>query len=132
MKTKAFYLLILQALFVSLYTNLSAETYTVSTVDEFKEAAGAATAGDEILVAPGVYRDAFIQFRMEGTKGQPIKIKSQIPGKAIISGKSAFHVYENNLNLTYYRQSSILVHGKRLSTLYSFHYAYIKYANHYH
>jgi len=53
--------------------------------DKIGEASFIAKAGDEIVVAPGIYRE-HVDPKNSGTKSNPIKYRSEIPGKAIISG----------------------------------------------
>lgn len=63
------------------------------------EAASIAQAGDEVMVAPGIYRE-YVNPKNSGTKSQPVIYRSQEPLKAIISGaepvKNWTH-YEGNV-----------------------------------
>jgi hypothetical protein len=52
---------------------------------EINDAARIALPGDEVLVAPGLYRE-YVDPKNGGTKEAPIVYRSEKPGKAIISG----------------------------------------------
>lgn len=52
---------------------------------EIADAARIALPGDEVLVAPGLYRE-YVNPKNGGTKDAPIVYRSEKPGKAIISG----------------------------------------------
>ena len=50
-----------------------------------QRAAELARPGDEILVAPGTYRE-YVDPAFGGTADSPIVYRAQVPGKAVISG----------------------------------------------
>lgn len=52
---------------------------------KINEAAAVAQAGDEVIVAPGIYRE-YINPKNGGAKGKPVVYRSQEPGKAVITG----------------------------------------------
>lgn len=47
-----------------------------------------AQAGDEIVMANGVWEDIEIRFTGKGAKGQPIMLRAETPGEVMIQGKS--------------------------------------------
>ena len=50
-----------------------------------QDAAECAAAGDEIIVAPGVYRE-YVNPRNAGEEGKPIVYRSEVPLGAVITG----------------------------------------------
>ncbi|TQO37955.1 poly(beta-D-mannuronate) lyase [Arenibacter algicola] len=67
-------------------TNLN--TKTVSTPQELEEAIKNVQAGDNIVMANGIWKDIQIRFIGEGTEDKPITIKAETPGKVFIEGVS--------------------------------------------
>lgn len=61
---------------------------TVKTNDELAEAISSATAGDEIIMANGVWKDVEIRFTGQGTEQKPIVLRAETPGKVFIEGRS--------------------------------------------
>ena len=61
---------------------------TVKDATELQEAIKNASAGDEIVLANGVWKDVEIKFTGKGTEDKPIKLKAETPGKVTIEGKS--------------------------------------------
>ena len=64
---------------------LSAETVTVKPGQSLQEAADKLRPGDTLLLAAGTYYQS-LSLARSGTAGNPITIKAQAPGKAIITG----------------------------------------------
>lgn len=60
----------------------------VNTQEELKTAIKNAVAGDEIVLANGVWKDVQIKFYGKGTKDAPIVLRAETPGKVTIEGVS--------------------------------------------
>ncbi|MCR9251836.1 MAG: alginate lyase [bacterium] len=60
----------------------------VSNADELKEAISKATPGTNIIMKNGEWSDVQIKFKGQGSKGNPITLKAEIPGQVIITGQS--------------------------------------------
>ena len=58
------------------------------------QAAAVAMPGDEVLVAPGIYRED-VSPRFAGTKAQPIVYRSAVPREAVITGAERITGWEN-------------------------------------
>ena len=63
-------------------------TRMVSTPEELDEALKSVEAGDDIVLANGVWKDVQIRFVGYGTEKQPITLKAETSGNVIIGGKS--------------------------------------------
>lgn len=72
-----------------------AKDIVVSTAEEFEKAA--AVPGDTIVMADGVWRDVKIEFRGNGTAEQPITLRAQTAGKAVLSGQSSLRIVGSHL-----------------------------------
>ncbi|QZT35776.1 hypothetical protein K5X82_10660 [Halosquirtibacter xylanolyticus] len=83
----------------ALSTIVSLKTTTVSSVADATVAINAATAGERIVLSPGVYNDLKMVVKASGTTTNPIIIESEIPGKAIISGDCAVELHGENIVL---------------------------------
>ncbi|AUP81569.1 alginate lyase [Flavivirga eckloniae] len=64
------------------------KTIDVSNIDELNQAIENCKAGDEIVLADGIWKDAKIEFKGKGTKQKPIVLRAQTPGKVFIEGES--------------------------------------------
>ncbi len=60
----------------------------VNDQDELSEAIKNAQAGDNIVLADGIWKDVQIKFTGEGTEAKPITLKAETPGKVFIEGVS--------------------------------------------
>ena len=60
----------------------------VTNLEELTTAIDSAKAGDQIVLANGVWKDVQIKFRGKGTKENPITIKAETAGKVSIEGQS--------------------------------------------
>ena len=60
----------------------------VSNPEELEEAISKANAGDNIVLANGVYKNLQIKFRGKGTQDNPITLKAETAGKVTIEGES--------------------------------------------
>lgn len=63
-------------------------TGMVNTAEELEVAIKNAKAGDNIVMANGIWKDLQIKFIGQGTKANPIIIKAETPGKVFIEGVS--------------------------------------------
>lgn len=80
--------LFLSLLFICTSCSKELEGLIVKTPDELNEAIQNAKAGDQIVMANGVWKDVQIKFIGEGTEKEPITIKAETPGKVFIEGVS--------------------------------------------
>lgn len=69
-------------------TNVGAETYLVDTPEAYSKAMKKLQAGDEIVLADGVWNDFEILFEAKGSKTKPVTLRGQTAGKVILSGQS--------------------------------------------
>jgi poly(beta-D-mannuronate) lyase len=70
-----------------------AKTYKVANADEFRKAAVAATAGDEIIIANGNYSGWAQTVPTNGTAAKPVLIHAETPGKVVFSGEVSKPVF---------------------------------------
>lgn len=69
---------------------LLATVFNVSNVEEFNKAAKKVQAGDQIVLASGVWQDAVLKLRnVQGTAEAPITVTVAEPTKTILSGSSS-------------------------------------------
>ena len=87
MKNKLLILGIVLLLF-SCGKNLKPEGIYVKNIDELNSAISEVTAGGEIIMANGVWKDAQIKFFGVGTEERPITLRAETPGEVIIQGQS--------------------------------------------
>lgn len=76
-------------------TNLN--TRMVGTAEELEAAIKNAEAGDNIVMANGIWKDLQIKFTGEGTVTKPITIKAETPGRVFIEGESDLKFGGKNL-----------------------------------
>ena len=85
-------LLILSVLFLIVAcgekSNLNLNVVKVNNPDELITAIDSAKAGDNIVLANGVWKDVQIKFRGKGTEDNPITLKAETAGKVTIEGES--------------------------------------------
>jgi len=60
----------------------------VNTIDELNTAIKDCKAGDQIVLANGVWKNAEIEFKGKGTKDNPITLRAETAGKVSIEGQS--------------------------------------------
>lgn len=60
----------------------------VKNSEELNTALKDSKAGDEIVLANGIWKDVEIKFRGKGTEGNPIVLRAETPGKVSIEGQS--------------------------------------------
>lgn len=65
--------------------------------EALKGAFGEAQPGDVVVMADGVWKDAEIVFRANGTAEAPVTLKAQTPGKVILSGESSLRMVGSHL-----------------------------------
>ncbi len=82
------FLLTLLAVFNSCQTDSIKSAQTVTNADELEQAISNAQAGDEIVMASGIWKDIQIRFIGQGTEAHPITLRAETPGGVIIQGKS--------------------------------------------
>ncbi len=64
----------------------------VANIEELNDAIKNAKAGDNIVLANGVWKDVQIKFTGEGTDDDPITIKAETPGEVFIEGVSNLEI----------------------------------------
>ncbi|MGY5355751.1 chondroitinase-B domain-containing protein [Wenyingzhuangia sp. IMCC45467] len=69
----------------------------VTTIKELHAKIATAKAGDEIVLANGVWKDVEIVFKANGTKENPIVLRAETPGKVFIEGISNLKIGGNHL-----------------------------------
>ena len=75
--------------FITLITLGSvANAVTVRNADEFNAAVKALRAGDEVVMAKGIWQDVELRFKGAGTQKEPITLRAEEPGNVIITGQS--------------------------------------------
>ncbi|OGS69597.1 MAG: alginate lyase [Flavobacteria bacterium RIFCSPLOWO2_12_FULL_35_11] len=67
---------------------MSSNTIKVTNIEELNAAIKNAKAGDEIVLANGVWKDVQIKFYGKGTKDKPIVLRAETAGKVFIEGES--------------------------------------------
>ena len=85
---KIAHLLVLSILLIACDNSKTTSINTVSNIEELTKAIDSSKAGDEIVLANGVWKDVQIKFRGKGTKDNPITLKAEIAGKVTIEGES--------------------------------------------
>jgi poly(beta-D-mannuronate) lyase len=68
--------------------NTFAKEYLVKTPDEFNKVSSDLQAGDEVILANGVWTDFEILFKAKGTEKAPVTLRAETPGQVILSGLS--------------------------------------------
>lgn len=93
MKMKRILCPTLLLLFICLATQLQATTYKVQNVAEFKaRVAAKLQPNDTVLLANGVWRDADLVFKGQGTEGAPIVLKAETAGLVSLEGASTLRI----------------------------------------
>lgn len=69
----------------------------VATAEEFARACAQAKAGDTLVLADGVWRDADLEFRAKGEAGAPITLTTEKPGTTMLAGASRLKVLGQHL-----------------------------------
>ncbi|WP_339720971.1 polysaccharide lyase 6 family protein [uncultured Paraglaciecola sp.] len=68
--------------------NTFAKEYLVKTPDEYKKVTSDLDAGDEVVLANGVWTDFEVLFKAKGTAQAPITLRAETPGQVFLTGLS--------------------------------------------
>lgn len=79
-------------LLLSCGKNATSEGIFVKDIGALKQAISEAKAGDEIVLANGVWKDAQIKFYGIGEKDSPITLRAETPGEVLLEGQSFVHL----------------------------------------
>lgn len=86
---RSFSLIVFIYVAIALFSqNTFAKEYLVKTPDEYKEISADLNAGDEIVLANGVWNNFEILFKAKGTEKAPVTLRAETPGKVVLSGLS--------------------------------------------
>lgn len=85
------------ALLIALAGSSFAREIVAGDADALEKSFSSAQPGDLIVMSDGVWNDAEIVFRANGTKEAPITLKAQTPGKVVLSGKSSLRFVGQHL-----------------------------------
>lgn len=72
---------------------VAGRTHRIRNVAELREAAAVVQAGDEIIIAPGEYRDVMVRFEKEGDSNRKIRIRAEEPGTVVLAGTTAISLF---------------------------------------
>ncbi|WP_271855096.1 chondroitinase-B domain-containing protein [Patiriisocius marinus] len=98
-KTAIFYLLIITSgLFISCDKANNNGTL-VEDISAFNNAVSNAKPGDVIILKNGIWKDAELIFKGEGTEKKPITLKAEIAGEVFIEGVSNLQISGNHLEV---------------------------------
>ena len=75
-------------LLIACSNSLIVNSIKVTNIDELNKAINSCKAGDQIILANGIWKDVQIKFRGKGTTDNPITIKAETTGKVTIEGES--------------------------------------------
>ncbi|WP_371194738.1 polysaccharide lyase 6 family protein [Glaciecola sp. SC05] len=99
----------------------------VKTIEEYESAASNLGPGDTIVMANGVWRDAEILLKGEGTEGKPIRLMAQTEGKVILSGQSSLSLQGRYLEVSGlvfkdgYSPTGVVIAFRGESSKYAYH-----------
>lgn len=79
----------------SMFSNLSAKEYTISTANELKNLS--LSAGDVVTMTNGTWSNQELTFKGNGTENNPITLKAETPGEVILTGFSKLALAGNYL-----------------------------------
>ncbi len=79
---------VLCMLLIACSNSLIVNSIKVTNIDELNKAIDSCKAGDQIILANGIWKDVQIKFRGKGTIDNPITIKAETTGKVTIEGES--------------------------------------------
>ena len=85
---KIIYSFVLCMLLIACSNSMIVNSIKVTNIDELNKAIDSCKAGDQIILANGIWKDVQIKFRGKGTKDKPITIKAETTGKVTIEGES--------------------------------------------
>ena len=75
-------------LLIACSNSLIVNSIKVTNIDELNKAIDSCKAGDQIILANGIWKDVQIKFRGKGTKDKSITMKAETTGKVTIEGES--------------------------------------------
>jgi len=81
-------LFVLSLILVSCGNSDTSNNIKVNSIEGLHEAIKNSSAGDNIILANGVYKDVEIEFYGQGTANKPITLKAETPGEVSIEGVS--------------------------------------------
>ena len=81
-------LFVLSLILVSCGNSDTSNNIKVNSIEALHEAIKNSSAGDNIIIANGVYKDVEIEFYGQGTASKPITLKAETPGEVSIEGVS--------------------------------------------
>ncbi len=86
--------LLKKTVFILLFASISVEAahYPVKTVAEINTAVAKVQAGDTLLMATGVWNNAAVVFKGNGTEANPIVLRAEIPGAVLLTGTSTLRI----------------------------------------
>ncbi|PWJ44754.1 polysaccharide lyase 6 family protein [Sediminitomix flava] len=90
-------ILLCGAFLLGINFSVSAETYKVSSVEDYNTAVGKLAAGDTLMLANGVWTDAQLIFKANGTAEKPVVLCAETKGKVTLEGKSDLRLVGNYL-----------------------------------
>ncbi|MGY6649921.1 polysaccharide lyase 6 family protein [Wenyingzhuangia sp. IMCC45574] len=76
---------------------ISKKSNAIATIEELQQKISEAQPGDEIVLANGEWKNTEILFHANGTKEQPIVLRSEDSGKVILSGNSNLRIAGSHL-----------------------------------
>lgn len=85
-------LIVVATLLLALSACVKTNGILVHNVVEFETAVSNASAGDVIVLAKGVWNDAELNFKGEGTADQPIKLTVETKGEVFLEGQSNLRI----------------------------------------
>jgi len=80
--------------------SLQAASFKVENIAQFEERVKTVKAGDSIVLANGVWKDAHFKFRGKGAKDQYIYLVAETPGKVFIEGQSRLQLSGDYLHVS--------------------------------
>ncbi len=85
---KTFFFLSLVILMIACQNNSNKKSLVVNDAAELQNAIENAKAGDEIVLANGIWKDVQIKFTGQGTENNPIILRAETAGEVFIEGES--------------------------------------------
>jgi poly(beta-D-mannuronate) lyase len=74
------------------FSGANAKSVKVNNINEFNQSLKAVSAGDEIVLKNGIWKDIQFEFKAKGKKGKYIYLKAETPGGVSIEGKSCLNI----------------------------------------
>ena len=89
---RSFFIIITCVVLTLLGQNALAKEYVVKTQKQYKNVMGKLVAGDEVVLANGIWSDFEIVFKAQGSKKKPVTLRAETAGQVILSGQSNFRL----------------------------------------